>query len=71
MSELGKHKEAILYFKKGLKSNPSDMIIRFNLADSYVQLQKIKEAKKIYNYIIENGGNQYAEYAKDILNKIE
>jgi tetratricopeptide (TPR) repeat protein len=69
--EQQKHVEAIKYFKKGLKSKPDDMIIRFNLADTYVQLNQIEKAKEYYNYIIENGNEQYIQYAKDILQKLE
>ncbi|WP_420573236.1 tetratricopeptide repeat protein [Kordia sp.] len=71
MLELGKYKEAIPFFEKGLQSNPKDMILRFNLADAYVQLKQISKAKEYYNFIIKNGNEQYSNYAKEILEKLD
>lgn len=71
MLELGHYNVAIPYFEKGIQSNPKDMILRFNLADAYVQIKDLAKAKAIYQYIIENGEQQYADYAKGILKKIE
>ena len=43
--EFGEHKEAIVYYQKGLKTKPDDIILRFNIADAYTQLKQNNEAK--------------------------
>lgn len=68
--QLGEINNAITFLKKGLKSKPDDIIIMFNLANAYTHIGEAKEAKKLYQFIIENGDEKNSKYAKELMDKL-
>ena len=56
--------EALSFFKKASDINPNDAIVLSNIAYTYVQMEKPKEALKYYDKIAKVGDPEMAEFAK-------
>lgn len=56
--------EALSLFKKASEINPNDAIVLSNIAYTYVQMEKPKEALKYYDKIEKVGDPEMAEFAK-------
>lgn len=67
----GNLKSSLDYLNKANKINPNDMLIIANLAYCYRNLHDLEKAKFYYQYMIDNGTENYKNFALKQLEDIE
>jgi tetratricopeptide (TPR) repeat protein len=70
LNKLGRHQEAIVYFEKTLLLEPNRAVTYENLADAYLNLQKVDQAVAAYYQAIACLKPAYAHIKEQIEEKI-